>query len=307
MINTDVTIRGGGYIAALRSDLGGNCYRLYHEPTRAEILRSPENEERRVKEQFLFGNPILFPPNRISGGSFDFCGKRYELPINEPSTGCHLHGALYKTEFKVTALTESSVTFEYTAGEGEYISFPHAFSIKRIYSLDEGGLSETVEVTNLSDTIMPFMLAYHTTFNAPFIEGSEVEDCYLMTGVVREHLRNEKYIPTLEYASGRERDEAIASGAYSVASGALSAFYSNNTRRSVVTDKRAGVSIVYEASEEYGYRMLWAKEDGRFIVVEPQTCAIDCFHLDAPAEEFGLISVLPGKTKVLNTVIRIDK
>ncbi len=303
MINTDVTIRGGGYLAQLRSDLGGNCYRLCHEATRAEILHSPADENELLRSRFLFGNPILFQPNRISGGEFVFEGREYRLPINEPATGCHLHGDLHKSKFSVAELSESEVCFEYSAEAGEYIGWPHAFTVRRRYKIGEDGLYEWVQITNRSDMPMPFMLAFHTTFNAPFMPGSKTEDCYFESGVVCEHMRNEKYLPTLEYAEGRERDLAIRKGSYNVASGALSAFYKNDTVASVVTDKRTGAAIVYEADREYGYRMLWAKDGGRFIVVEPQTAAIDCFHIDMPPEECGLIVIPSGASRTLKTRI----
>ena len=137
MIKTDVTISGGGYIASFRSDLGGNCYRLIHEISGSDILRTPRDESELFSSVFLFGNAILFPPNRVRGGSFEFGGKTYKFPINEPKTGCHLHGELYKTPFKIKEQSDSSVTFEYKAEAGEYLGFPHAFSVLRKYELSE--------------------------------------------------------------------------------------------------------------------------------------------------------------------------
>ena len=302
MINTDVKIFGGGYTAEFRSDLGGNCYRLCHEGSGAELLRSPENEEELFKSIFLFGNAILFPPNRVKGGEFEFEGRHYAFPINEKRTGCHLHGELYKRPFAVTELSDNRVVFEFVAGRGEYLSFPHAFSVKRTYELNDGGLCETVEVTNLSDENMPFMLAFHTTFNAPFMPGSKTDNCYMQVGVGREHLRDENYLPTLEYVGGRERELALSSGNYNVASGALSAFYNATDNTSYVIDRSCGKAISYRASDEYGYRMLWAKEGGAFAVIEPQTCAIDCFHLEEAADKKGLIKIEPKTSVKLSTV-----
>lgn len=301
MINTDVKISGGGYVAEFRSDLGGNCYRLCHEASGAELLRTPENEEELFKSIFLYGNAILFPPNRIRGGEFEFEGRRYRFPVNEKRTGCHLHGELYKMPFKVSELCCDRVVFEFVANAGEYLSFPHAFSVKRSYELGEGGLCETVEVTNLSEENMPFMLAFHTTFNAPFMPGSKTENCYMKVGVGCEHLRDGNYLPTLEYVGDRERERALSSGDYNVASGALSAFYNATSATSYVIDRSRGTAISYSASDEYGYRMLWVKEGGAFAVIEPQTCAIDCFHLEEPAEKKGIISIAPGGCVKLST------
>lgn len=301
MIHTDVKISGGGYEADFRSDLGGNCYRLFHQPSGAELLRTPADEEELFSHIFLFGNAILFPPNRIRGGSFTFEGREYNFPVNEPSTGSHIHGALYKTPFEIAWQNESSVCFVYSAQAGEYLNFPHAFTMKRSYTLDEKGLCECVEMINDSDENMPFMLAFHTTFNVPFITGACADSCFLKVPVGREHIRDKQYLPTLEYIGGRDREKKLDSGEWRISDEAVSAFYESTGNVAEITDTSTGMSIVYEASEEYAYRMLWRKDGARFVVVEPQTCAIDCFHLEAPAEEKGLIVIPPGKSVKLYT------
>lgn len=306
MIKTDVTLRACGFIAEFRSDLGGNCYRLCHEESGAELLRTPEDEKQLFSEIFLFGNAILFPPNRIRGGEFEFEGRRYAFPINERATGCHLHGELYKTPFAILEKSDTRVKFSYTAKKGEYLGFPHAFKLDREYMLTSDGLEERVCVTNLSAENMPFMLAFHTTFNAPFAGGSETSDCFVRIAVDKEHIRDEKYLPTLEYVGGREREVLMNSGDYAVSSGALSAFYSCNSCDTVITDRKTGLRIVYEADKDYAYRMLWRKDGAPYFVAEPQTCAIDCFHLEAPAEEKGLIIIPPGASKTLVTKFKLE-
>ena len=135
MIKTDVKLENGGYVAEFRSDLGGNCYRLYHKESGAELLRSPENEEKLFSQMYLYGNPILFPPNRIRDGEFEFEGRKYVFPINEPATNSHIHGALYKKAFKIVKQTSSAVEFLFEAKTGEYLGFPHNFHIERAYEL----------------------------------------------------------------------------------------------------------------------------------------------------------------------------
>ena len=306
MINTDVTISGGGYEARFRSDIGANCYSLVHIPSGASLLRTPRDEKELFSEIFLFGNAILFPPNRIKGASFEFEGRSYVFPMNEPSTGCHLHGSLYKTPFEISEIGESFVRFTYSAAKGEYLGFPHAFTINRTYQLDESGMTETVEAVNDSEENMPFMLAFHTTLNVPFDSDSDGENCYLKMPVGKEHLRNEKYIPTCEYIGGRERENNLSSGNYRIYDSAVSAFYESSDNMTVVVDRATGRKLVYSSSEEYKYRMLWRKNGAKYVVTEPQTAAIDCFHLEAPAEEKGLIVVAPKTSVKLYTKFYIE-
>lgn len=307
MMNTDVKLENGGYVAEFRSDIGGNCYRLYHKDTGAELLRSPKDEEELFSHIYLFGNAILFPPNRIRGGEFEFCGRKYSFPINEPATNSHIHGALYKAPFKIVDKSSERVEFYFEAKAGEYLGFPHAFHIERIYELSEDGLCETVKVYNDSDLPMPFMLAFHTTFNIPFAPGACEENCYMKVAVGKEHLRDEKYLPTLEYAGGREREIQLNEGSYPISASALSAFYDNFSSVSEIIDTDRGLKIVYEGSEQYKYRMLWVKKGGNLAVIEPQTCAIDCFHLEEPAEKKGLIVVEPGECETLVTKFKLTQ
>ncbi|MBE6608109.1 MAG: aldose 1-epimerase [Ruminococcaceae bacterium] len=301
MIETNVKISAFGYSAYFRSDLGGNCYRLCHEPTHSELLRTPKDEDELFSEVYLFGNPILFPSNRIRGGEFEFEGRKYSFPINEPSTGCHIHGELYKRAFEVEKLESDRVIFTFSSKKGEYLGFPHAFTLKREYFIDSDGLCESVEITNGSEQNMPFMLAFHTTLNVPFSPCGDGGSCMLEVPVIREQLRDEKYLPTLKYASGRERDSMLSSGSYNIISGALSSLYEVSGECAYIRDEKSCLTLVYEGDENYKYRMLWRRDGADFVVIEPQTCAIDCFHLEKSAEENGLIVIKPYESLKLVT------
>lgn len=63
-------LSAGGYEAKFSADIGATCFRLFYKPLNAEILRTPNGESQRNTNVYLFGNPILFPPNRIRGGRF---------------------------------------------------------------------------------------------------------------------------------------------------------------------------------------------------------------------------------------------
>ncbi len=304
MIATDIHLSHGGYEADISSLRGGICFRLCHMPTGADLLRTPRDEEHLRENVYLFGNPPLFPPNRIVGGIFDFNGRTYTLPLNEPSTGCHIHGALWEQAFEIETLTESSVKLVYRAEAGEYIHFPHAFTFIREYRLDESGLWETDTVQNRSDLPMPFMLAYHTTFNLPFLADGKRENLRLTLPVGREEMRTEKFIPTGEFRAPSNREREMQKGEYVPYGKHLSAFYECNGEM-LLTDTESGVSISYVGDDQYPYRMLFQTADGTFWVCEPQTCAIDCFHLDGDPIDFGLIVLSPNETRQFKTRISV--
>lgn len=306
MIHTDLHIFGGGYEADISSSRGGTCFRLRHTSTGADLLRTPRDEAHLSENVYLFGNPLLFPPNRIVGATFDFDGRTYTLPLNEPATGCHIHGALYAKPFEIEERTENSVRMTYRAKAGEYIGFPHAFTFTRAYTLDENGLFEEDTVTNDSEEKMPFLLAYHTTFNLDFLGDSSPTNARIRLPLGREEMRTEKFIPTGVFRNPEAREAEFMNGTYAPHGKHLSAFYeAKEDGTAVITDTVRQKSIVYEADSAFSYRMLFATADGGFFVCEPQTAAIDCFHLEGDPKDHGLIVLAPGETKKLWTRISV--
>lgn len=156
-------LSAGGYEAEFSADIGATCFRLFYKPLNAEILRTPNGESQRNTNVYLFGNPILFPPNRIRGGRFVFRGKKYALLVNEPQTGCFIHGNLLNLPFAKKQISQSEIEFTYSAKKGEYLGFPHDFTVRRHYKLGENGLEEYTTVINDGVCEMPVMLAYVIT------------------------------------------------------------------------------------------------------------------------------------------------
>lgn len=156
-------LSAGGYEAEFSADIGATCFRLFYKPLNAEILRTPNGESQRNTNVYLFGNPILFPPNRIRGGRFVFRGKKYVLLVNEPQTGCFIHGNLLNLPFAKKQISQSEIEFTYSAKKGEYLGFPHDFTVRRHYKLGENGLEEYTTVINDGVCEMPVMLAYVIT------------------------------------------------------------------------------------------------------------------------------------------------
>lgn len=290
----DITLQTQSYIAQFDTCAGAVCYRLYYKPTASEILRTPHTEEELETNRFLFGNPILFPPNRIRGGSFTFEGRQYDFPVNEPETGSHLHGELYRLPFEAEALSKDRASFIYRANEGEYLGFPHAFQVRRDYALtDEGGLKETTEIYNCSELNMPVMLAYHTTFRIPLCDGGHPEDCLLTLPVRRLHKRDKHFLPTCEYEDG-ELCEMLRNGTLVPCEHTISAFFKANGDTMRIYDREKKLSVEYR-TQGFGYWMLYNGGNRDFLVVEPQTCAIDAFHIDLPYSQAGVISLPPHK------------
>ncbi len=80
---------------------GSNVISLVDKATKIQLLREPKTAESFHDTPTLYGIPILFPPNRVSDGTFSFRGRTYHFDINEKDKHNHLHGFLYQEKWNV--------------------------------------------------------------------------------------------------------------------------------------------------------------------------------------------------------------
>lgn len=302
-------IRGGGYTAVFDLDKGANCIRLRHE-SGVRILREQDAPAVEPDNPYLYGMPILFPVNRIAGGAFTFEGRQYRFPINELKTGCHLHGELHKTPFEVAQHAENSIVCVYRAtAEKPYLTFPHAFEIKMTYTLDETGFSHVVAVTNLSDTNMPCMLGFHTTFNALLTADSCREDICVRVDIAEEFERNmQNYLPTGVTPAFDAVSMALSKGEFCPFGQSISRHYRAGGERVLsITDTASGQRMVYENDEKYGFRLIYNGDADEYICLEPQNCLADCANAPIDRERAGFDYIKPGETKTYYSKIHLEK
>lgn len=270
------TIRHGAWRAEICPARGANCISLRHVPTGARLLREPRYTP--GEHPFLFGMPLLFPVNRISGGRFHFEGREYRFPVNEPNTGCHLHGGLHDRPFAVISQSEDALSCVCRVEATE--DFPHAFEITVSYRLDEQGLTQTVRLVNCSAQAMPCLLGFHTTFAIPFIPGGEVR---VAAQIGEEYERDGRYLPTGIRLTADEVTGQLLSGTFDPLSRPISRHCrAVGEGRMTLTDLRHGVRVVYENDEKYAFRLIYNGEADGFICLEPQNCLVD-----APNNVFG--------------------
>ena len=88
----------GDYTALVIPEIGANLVRLCHTGLGAEILRTPAADEIETfrRRPQVFGMPLLFPPNRIADGRYEFDGRTYRFPITIEKEHNYHHGILKK-------------------------------------------------------------------------------------------------------------------------------------------------------------------------------------------------------------------
>ena len=292
-----VKIRYKDFTAEVNLSRGANCISLKNDKKSISILREPDYEKG-IDNPFVYGMPVLFPVNRISGGGFEFEGRQYRFPINEPGTNCHVHGFLHMAEFEIADHGESFVRCIYTSDE-LYEYFPHEFSVEIAYTLDENGLTQETTVRNLSHASMPVFIGFHTTFNIPFAGGSRSDNIRLYAQVSDEIERDaSSFLPTGGILPCDDVSCEINAGTFMPYQNKISRHYKADKQgKTELIDVVKGIKICYENGRNLGWRLFYNADADRFICLEPQSCMVDCANSPFGREYAGFDYIEPGSCK----------
>ena len=243
--------------------------------------------------------PMLFPPNRISNAEFEFENRTYKFPVNEPNTGCFVHGTMHETEFVVSQVNDARIKLCYQATkENMYISFPHSFTIEVVYVLEEEKLLQTISIFNKSDENMPVGLGFHTTFNNFEYDGFNVKAC-----IKKEFFRDEKYLPTGDYQDDTELIRKLNSPEGYNTNKELSALFELRDDHLITMQTKGNIKINYLLDEKYKYLMIFnTGSDGKYVCIEPQSWISNCpnFH---DRDKYGFTYIKPAEKITYKTSI----
>jgi len=287
---TSIKIADGDWHATIDLLHGANCISLRNEKYCAVILREPDYEKG-IDNPYLYGMPVLYPVNRISGGSFVFEGRTYTYPVNEPSTGCHIHGKLHESEFTLIDKKENSISCFYEE-TGE-------FRITLSYTLTEDGLIHETVIKNLSDVNMPNFLGFHTTFNCLFTEGAKRENIRVLMDTGEEIERNMKvFLPTGKILPPDEITKQLNEGTFNPTGCVLSRHYKIGEKNRIqITDISKKLKIVYENDEKYLFRLIYNGNGDEYVCLEPMTCMANCQNSAFDRDYAGFDWIEAGKEK----------
>lgn len=299
-----IRIKAGGYSAVINPMRGANCISLRCEEYGAKILREPMDFEN-PDDPYLYGMPVLYPVNRISGGKFLFEDREYDFGVNEPSTNCHLHGNVHNAEFSVLETKEDYVSCFYT---GALAGDMNKFSIEISYRLSCCGLEQRTAIENLSNMNMPNFLGFHTTFNAPFLSDGKKEDIRLFSAVEKEAERDENFLPTGKLLETDDITFAIRKGEFYPFEKKISRNYKVE-KGSVIEfkDIKKGVSLIYENDEKFGWRLLYNGEGDEYVCFEPMTCMANSANAPFQREFSGFDYIKPYEKKEYISKIYLKK
>ena len=103
---------------------------------------------------------VLAPwPNRIRDGSYEFDGRRHQLPLNEPDRGNAIHGLVRETSWSAVERAASRVVMEHVLDPQP--GYPFSLSLRIEYQLSDEGLSVRMTATNTGTDRCPYGTGAH--------------------------------------------------------------------------------------------------------------------------------------------------
>ncbi len=241
---------------------------------------------------------LLLPwPNRVAGGRYRFARVDHQLPVDEPRTGCAIHGLTRTLRWQVVDNASESVSLELDLPPSD--GYPFALHLGATYSLDASGLTARITATNAGRRPCPYGAGAHPYVRVP--DGSPIDGALLDIPADATLETDDRGIPTgaVRPVDGSAYDfrtpRRIGALTLDTAYTGLRAGSDGRTRISLTTPAGRGASVWMDGTHQFA--MLYSGDTlgdesrrRRGLAIEPMTCAPDAFNSAA-----GLIVLQPGE------------
>lgn len=302
------------YEAILVPSIGANLVKLFNKEKGVDILRTPTEEdvETFLSRPQIFGVPLLFPPNRIEDGTYEFRGKKYEYPITIPAQNNYHHGIIKSQPFTITRTRISSDALEVEASffsnrinNAIFENFPHEFVCKIRIILSDNELTHIVTFSNLGTEPMPLGVGYHTPIRLPFSKNTDKSDYKLRLSAGKRWELSDRSLPTGNLLDLSEEESLLRTEGMTVTRKPIEialtdeAIFENGKtfHGAILTNAKDNISVYYEVDSQFKHWTLWNNGgEVDWVCPEPQTWAINAPNLKLPTEITGMQSVGGGKS-----------
>ena len=243
---------------------------------------------------------VLIPwPNRLQDGSYEFDGRRHQLPLNEPERHNAIHGLVRWATWRAVARQPHRVVMEHILYPQP--GYPFCLRLNIEYTLSASGLCVRTMATNVGTVECPYGSGAH-----PYLTlGTATIDHLILRVPARAILRSdERGIPVgKEAVEGTEYDfrqpRPIGGIALDHAFTDLERD-ANGVARVELQDPDQGTRVSLWVDNNYSYLMVFSGDPlpdvhRRSLAVEPMTCPPNAFRTGV-----GLIRLEPG-SKVAST------
>lgn len=300
--------------ARLAPACGSNVYSLIDGLTGYAILGEPSTISAMKERPFSYGIPVLFPPNRIEGGSFEWNGKTYALDMTFPHMNQHIHGIVGREAWELVLVEDEDIPRAVTRlrsweHPNVFRQWQHNFELRMTVELDGTVLRQRVEIDNMGEDAMPWGLGYHTRFRMPISPDGSAEECVLTASVDGQWELGPTNLPTgklLPLSEGRNLPAGLPGN---VPLDDLFRATAPNT--ATYTDPHAGIMIVYRASPEFIHWIVFNHnlphvDYTDHVCFEPYTWMSNAPKVPIPADESGVKSLQPGQSVTCTTELHVE-
>lgn len=226
---------------------------------------------------------VLVPwPNRIEDGSYEFEGKRLQLPLSEPENGNAIHGLVRGATWNLVEHEPDRVVLDHTLEPQPGYPFPLGLSIE--YALSSAGLTVTTTAWNLGTEHCPYGAGQHPylTLGTPTIDTLRLQAPGQVVIFSDERGLPVRSAPVdgteYDFRAGREIAGTVLDHAFTELE------RDGDGRARVLLDDVAGAAgLTLWVDESYRYLMLYTGDSHpdvarRGLAVEPMTCPANAFR-----------------------------
>ncbi len=157
-----------------------------------DVLGGFDTLEQYIVDSSNQGTVIGRVANRVKNAQFEMDGKVYQLIANDNGNCLHSGIGFRHKLWKVTALSDNSITFSYRSPDGED-GFPASLAVEVAYTVKDGAL--LISYNAVPDGATPIALTNHAYFNLDGFGGT-IKDHTIQIWADRYTEVDDKLIPT---------------------------------------------------------------------------------------------------------------
>jgi aldose 1-epimerase len=252
------------------------------------------------------GVPVLFPfPNRIRAGRFQWDGKEYQLPTNDPSGKNAIHGFACRHPWRVLdqGADEGSAwlqaEFQGSRDAPESLAlWPADYRIRLTFRLGPRSLRLEAVVDNPGDRPLPFGLGYHPYFRVPLVPSSEDRHCSVEIHA-RQYWELVETLPTGKLLPVDAAHDLLQPRPYTELKldDLLRAEPADGDwlPQGRLLQMPEGVSLRVSASPAFREVVVFTPPHRQAFCIEPYTCITDAINLQQQGVDAGLQVLPPGQ------------
>ena len=305
-----VTIEAQSERVVIAPEAGFQC-RSYRVGS-LDVVAGPKDPEADWKAHpFRSGIPILFPwPGRIADGRFSYGGRDVQLPINDPSHNCAIHGLTYNRVFEVIRKGPYFVAARLDSRNDADLSalWPFPFVLDLDYEVGNG-LRLHAAVENVGTSPMPFGIGAHPYFHAPLDRRGTRGAMQIQGDIDRHWQLDARLLPTaqaLEAPNGRFDVRKPVTLGSDLLDDAYTLDPKRGARAARLIDPQLKMALELRAAPIFRNLVLFAPPAPDVVALEPYTCGPNAFNLAAEGADTGMLELQPGARFEADFEIRLS-